>query len=158
MGLQEVDGDYAGDAVEHLHATIGEGKHQFRMGAQKVQVDRERLVVFFEVPGVVVKGLGSRRAPHGSRQYGSYRTPSIAPRLCTLLRVHHLDQVGQSGVGRGRQQLTDTIVQPNKNKTIGTRNPFRRHRHGARGIEKSNDALKTAQAVRKLEAKLLQIM
>ena len=71
MGLQEVDGDYAGDAVEHLHATIGEGKHQFRMGAQKVQVDRERLVVFFEVPGVVVKGLGSRRAPHGSRQYGS---------------------------------------------------------------------------------------
>ena len=158
MGLQEVDGDYAGDAVEHLHATIGEGKHQFRMGAQKVQVDRERLVVFFEVPGVVVKGLGSRRAPHGSRQYGSYRTPSIAPRLCTLLRVHHLDQVGQSGVGRGRQQLTDTIVQPNKNKTIGTRNPFRRHRHGARGIEKSRDALKTARAVRKLEAKLLQIM
>ena len=66
VGLQEVDGDYAGDAVEHLHATIGEGKHQFRMGAQKVQVDRERLVVFFEVPGVVVKGLGSRRAPHGS--------------------------------------------------------------------------------------------
>ena len=129
VGLQEVDGDYAGYAVEHLHATIGEGKHQFRMGAQPVQVDRERLDGVVEVLGSVVKGLGSRRAPPASRQYGSYGVPSIVLRPCTVLRVQPLDQVGDVGVSRGRQQLTDTIVQPNKSKTIGTRNPFRRHRH-----------------------------